>query len=562
MLRELVVHNFAIMEHLEVPFHDGLNIVSGETGAGKSILVGAVNLVLGGRASQEMIRTGAKEAIVECVFSVQDGEPLHQCLRDWGVEPAEDLSIRRAINRGGKNRVFVNDQTISLQQLQQLAKSLISISGQHENQLLLDPNVHLDFVDAFGNLWVGREAVGRVYAQWSAAGEELRKFRRLRDERAARAEFMRFQLNELEAAKLQPDEDALLDRERNLLKHAATLMEAAEGSYKSLYADRGAVLGALSGVKKNLQTLSHIDSSLKPLEDLLEQAVINLEELAHALQQYTNGISFDPRRLGDVEERLALLQRLGKKHGGGVAAMLDRLGELRSALGEDEDSPLREAQLEKGVEQERLAYLEAAQALSLERRGAAARLDGEVEKVLASLDMPHARFHVRFSDEEKNDPAPLPFTPTGIDRVEFLLSANPGEGLKPLARIASGGELSRILLAVKSLLSLNGEAETLIFDEVDTGIGGRTAELVGIQLQRLAAKNQVICITHLPQIACFGEHHYKVVKHSTGEETVTAIMSLSPEERIEELARMLGGVSVSEKTRAHAQEFLQRAQAK
>jgi DNA repair protein RecN (Recombination protein N) len=510
-----------------------------------------------------MIRTGAREATVECVFFLRNGGPLLDCLRGWGVEPAEELLIRRAINRNGRNRVYVNDQTVSLQQLQQLAKNLISISGQHDNQLLLDPSLHLDFVDAYGSLGDRREAVGRLFAKWSGAREEILKFRRLRDERQARSEYMRFQLNELETAKLQPGEDELLDRERNLLKHASVLMEAAEGSHRSLYADRGAVLGILSGVGKNLQTLNRIDPSLKPLEDHLEQAVIHLEELAHALQQYTNGISFDPRRLADVEERLALLQRLGKKHGGDVAAMLARLSELRSALGEDEDSPLREAQLEKALEARRAEYLEGAGALSLERREAAGRLNGEVEKVLASLDMPHARFRVLFEDDGKNDPEnPPAFTPSGIDRIEFLLSANPGEALKPLARVASGGELSRMLLAVKSLLSLNGEAETLIFDEVDTGIGGRTAELVGLQLQRLAGRNQVICITHLPQIACFGKHHYKVAKQSAGGETATTIAPLSPEERIEELARMLGGVSISEKTREHAQEYLSRAQAR
>jgi DNA repair protein RecN (Recombination protein N) len=540
-----------------------MNILSGETGAGKSILVGAVNLILGSRASQEMIRTGANEASVEAVFPLSGVNSLKARLHEWGLECSDEILIRRSINRNGRNRVFINDQMVTLQQLQQLARGLVSISGQHENQLLMDPDIHLGLLDAFGGLEPFCREVGSLYSDWFKTREKLNKLRRFKEEQVAQLEYMRFQLQELKSAKLQQDEDKTLEQERNLLRHAATLMEASEGAYQKLYAGRGAVLEQLADVEKSVETLRRIDPTQEPLLSHLEQARIQIEELAHALQQYAHRVSFDPQRLSAVEERLASLQRLGKKYGGSVEAMLTRLAELRDALGQEEDADLREEQMVKELEQLSQAYLEKARELSKLRREAAEHLSQEVQRTLASLDMSRARFAVSFHRDADGDPATgtdPSFASTGIDRVEFLLSANPGEDLKPLVRIASGGELSRILLALKSLLSRKGEAETLIFDEVDAGIGGRTAELVGLQLKRLADKHQVICITHLPQIACYGEHHYKVAKEMTGEETVTNICMLSSKDRVEELARMLGGISISEKTRAHARELLQRAQ--
>jgi DNA repair protein RecN (Recombination protein N) len=560
VLSELVVHNFAIIRHLEISFRSGLNILSGETGAGKSILVGAVNLILGGRASQEMIRTGANEASVEAVFAVQDGRSVGERLSEWGLEPSEGIVIRRSISRSGRNRVFVNDQIVSLQQLQQLAKELISVSGQHEHQLLLDTEVHLGLLDTFGHLDPSREEVAAVYGEWAGTREKLQKMKRFKQEQASQQEWLRFQLQELESAKLQPDEDKLLDQERNLLKHAATLHDAARSVHQSLYAGRGAVLEVLSGVEKNLGVLADIDPGQRPLLSHLEQARIHLEELSHSVQQYAGQISFDPQRLAAVDERLALLQKLGKKYGTTVDEMIGRMEEIRRTLGEGEDASFQESEMEKALEALRRTYLEKAEALSVKRHEVALQLTGEVERVLAALDMARARFAVAFDRRDGGgSPAEPSFTPTGIDKAEFILSANPGEDLKPLAKVASGGELSRILLALKSILSHKGEAETLIFDEVDAGIGGRTAELVGVQLQRLAGKHQVICITHLPQIACYGEHHYKVVKQTDGEETTTHIHLMPDKERMEELARMLGGISVSEKARAHARELLHRA---
>jgi DNA repair protein RecN (Recombination protein N) len=559
VLSELVVHNFAIIRKLEISFHPGLTILSGETGAGKSILVGAVNLVLGGRASQEMIRTGAVEAGVEALFVLSDSGFQRERLSELGLELAEEIVIRRSINRSGRNRVFVNDQMVTLQQLQQLAKGLISVSGQHEHQVLLDPDLHIELLDTFGALGPFRGEVATVYGEWAETREKLQRLRRFKKEQAAQVDWMHFQLQELESAGLQPDEDTSLEQERNLLKHAATLHEAAQATHQILYAGRGAVLELLANAEKHLDTLARIDPSQGPLLPHIEQARIHLEELAHSVQQYAHRISFDPARMAAVEERLALLQRLGKKYGGTVAEMIARREEIRGNLAQGEDSELREDEMEKALALLRDTYIEKAEHLSRKRHEIALQLTGEVEKTLASLDMGRARFGVSFDRPEAgaNHSEPL-FSPMGMDRAEFILSANPGEDLKPLAKVASGGELSRILLAVKSILSRKGEAETLIFDEVDAGIGGRTAELVGVQLKRLADKHQVICITHLPQIACYGEHHFRVAKDTNGEETVTNIHLMSPSERMEELARMLGGISISEKARDHARELLQK----
>lgn len=564
MLQEIVVNNLAIIRQLEVFFGPGLNVVSGETGAGKSILVGAVNLILGSRASQDLIRSGAKEAMVEALFKLPPDISLNTYLGELGIEFAGQLLIQRTISRSGRNRIFVNDQLVTLQQFQPLAASLASISGQHEHQTLLDPEIHLGLLDAFADLDDLCQDVASLYRQWSKVREELRKMQASRLQRAEQLLWMQAQLQELEAAGLKEGEKDALEHEVNVLKHAATLHDLAQRSYQSVYLDRDSILGQLASVEKNLEMLAKIDASQEPLRANLNEARIHLEELAHTLQKYASGISLDSHRLTAVEERLAALQRLTKKYGGSFDGLLQRRDELRGILNEDEQSDLVETKAQAELKQLQDKYLSRATELSAKRMEAGRRLAGEVEAVLANLDMHRARFEVQFEDRDRNNStsSDSAFSANGLDHLQFLLSANPGEDLKPLSKVASGGELSRILLALKSLLSRRGEAETLIFDEVDAGIGGRTAELVGRQLKLLAEKHQVICITHLPQIACYGDHHYRVAKQAHGKETLTEIELLSHEARIEELARMLGGIAISDKTRAQAIEFLQRAQQK
>ena len=556
MLTGLAIHNYAIIRDLEISFHPGFNVLSGETGAGKSILVGAVNLILGARASNEMIRTGAVEASVEAVVQLPPGCLCAQYLSQWGIGFGPELVIRRGIARSGRNRVFINDQAASVQQLQQLSPLLISVSGQHEHQLLLDPETHLGLLDSFANLDEACSQVRTIHTEWRQSSDGLARMRRAREQKAAQMDFLRYQIAELESAKIRPNEDSDLGREREILKNAATLTYASQRALNALYAEKGAILERLSEVEKEVRTIFNVDPSQSGLGEYLQQARIHIEETTHSLRHYAERIVFDPPRLAAVEERLALLAKLGKKYGSSADEMLARLEELRKMAGESEESSLREEEQEKEIESLRLAYIKSAGDLSRKRREAAAKLSSEVSRNLADLDMEQARFCVRFSEEDENPPL---FSPTGVDRIEFLLSANPGEDLKPLARVASGGELSRILLALKSLLGRKEEAETLIFDEVDAGIGGRAAELVGVQLNKLSERHQVICITHLPQIACYGKWHYLVKKQAEGNETSTTIRMLTESERSEELARMLGGISISEKVREHAKELMERS---
>jgi DNA repair protein RecN (Recombination protein N) len=562
LLCDLSVHHFAIIRDLHITFESGFNLLTGETGAGKSILVGALNLILGGRASQDMIQTGAGEATVEAFFDLRDQVATQSLLQQWELPAADELVIRRTISRTGRNRILVNGQIISVQQLQQLGGGLVSISGQHEHQRLLDTTMQLDLLDAAGDLEPHRKEVHTLFESFENVTARLQKLKKSREERASQLELMAFQLQELQAAKLQPAEDEDLERELNILKHAATLAETTHQAHDLLYGKRGAVLDELARIQAHVETLCRIDATQDPLLQQLGQGQLQLQELAHALQQYARRVHFDPQRLAAVEERLATIHRLTRKYGGHVGDLLDRITRIQKELARSESFAEEQAQLEAERQETRQCYLEKAVRLSEKRRAVAAQLGHSIQESLASLDMTRARFTIRFDPEDLDtSPTGLPMTATGLDQIEFLLSANPGEDLKPLARVASGGELSRILLALKSLLSLKGQAETLVFDEVDAGIGGRTAELVGLQLQRLAARHQVICITHLPQIACFAQHHYRVSKHSGSTETTTRIEILSPEERVEELARMLGGVSISAMTRAHAQEMLTKSQA-
>jgi DNA repair protein RecN (Recombination protein N) len=562
LLCDLSVHHFAIIRDLRISFESGFNLLTGETGAGKSILVGALNLILGGRASQEMIQTGAGEATVEAFFDLRDQVATQSLLQQWEVPTADELVIRRTISRTGRNRVLANGQIISVQQLQQLGGGLVSISGQHEHQRLLDTTMQLDLLDAAGNLERHRQEVHTLFDSFENVTARLQKLKKSREERASQLELMAFQLQELQAANLQPSEDEDLERELNILKHAATLAEATHQAHDLLYGKRGAVLEELSRIQAHVETLCRIDATQGPLLQQLGQGQLQLQELAHTLQQYARRVHFDPQRLAAVEERLTTIHRLTRKYGGHVGDLLDRITEIQKELARSESFADEQAKLEAERQETRQCYLEKAVRLSEKRRAVAAQLSHNIQQSLALLDMARARFTIRFDPEDlDNSPSGLPMTATGLDQIEFLLSANPGEDLKPLAKVASGGELSRILLALKSLLSLKGQAETLVFDEVDAGIGGRTAELVGLQLQRLAARHQIICITHLPQIACFAQHHYRVIKHSDGTETTTRIEILSAEERVEELARMLGGVSISAMTRAHAQEMLAKSQA-
>ena len=551
MLAELTIRNFAIIEELSVSFGPGLTVVTGETGAGKSILVNAINLLLGSRGSADLIRVGSQEATVTALF-----------LR--GKEDEEFL-VQRTLSVSGRNRVHVNGELTTVLALTDLCRGLVSISGQHEHQLFLDPQVQLHILDRYGDLEEMRQTYGAAFARLRETGAALERLRRQLRERRERAELSRFQVEDIARAKIEPDEELKLAAEREILRHAERLHQGAVSAYDLLYGESGAVVERLGQCEKILADLGRLDPSLQSPMSTLEDLRLRLEDVALALGEYYQRMEADPARLQWVEERLDLLHRLMRKYGGTTRAVLAEEEKLRRELEAVEDGEAAIAATERELEDLCRQAVSAARDLSTHRRETAERLARAMEDRLAALDMPYSRFTVPFDTEQQRTQGHAVqmgenlLDENGMDWVTLLFSANPGEEPRPMAKIASGGELSRIVLALKELQAKERAEETLIFDEVDAGIGGRTADMVGQRLKALARRHQVLCITHLPQIACYGEHHFAVRKATRHGRTTTTLEGLAGETRLEEIARMLGGVNVSTKTRAHAREMLEQA---
>lgn len=551
MLASLKVINFAIISKLEISFEPGLNIISGETGAGKSILVGAVNLVLGGRASPDLIRSGFDEARVEGLFDISSNENVKNLLEQHGFGTDEELLISRTISRTGRNRVFINGKLGTVSLVQQLTSGLVDISSQHEHQKLLDPETHLSVLDYFGNLSAELAEYEKEYLEYEVLKDRLERLLIEEKTKEDQVEFIRYQIREIKKLNLRPGEEKDLEKERNMLRHAEQLYRAAGESYELLYGESGAVLDKLDLIRKNLEELFRIDKDTGNFLEILELCRVNLSELAYSIRDYKRGITFNPGRLSEIESRLHEISRVIKKHGGSSDETLKHLRMLEEKLQRLENTGFLIEEVRAELEEVEARVRKKAERLSATRQEIAREFARRVEENLRKLGMPDARFSVGFSRLPGNQ-----LNRRGVDVAEFFFSANPGEEVKPLAKIASGGELSRIMLALKVLLSGSESREVLIFDEVDTGIGGKTASLVGKMLSRISTNQQVICITHLPQIACFGDVHFSVYKELRNGRTETFIERLSGKKREEEIARMLGGLAVSEKTLAHAKELL------
>ncbi len=551
MLASLKVINFAIISKLEISFEPGLNIISGETGAGKSILVGAVNLVLGGRASPDLIRSGFDEARVEGLFDISSNENVKNLLEQHGFGTDEELLISRTISRTGRNRVFINGKLGTVSLVQQLTSGLVDISSQHEHQKLLDPETHLSVLDYFGNLSAELVEYEKEYLEYEVLKDRLERLLIEEKTKEDQVEFIRYQIREIKKLNLRPGEEKDLEKERNMLRHAEQLYRAAGESYELLYGESGAVLDKLDLIGKNLEELFRIDKDTGNFLEILELCRVNLSELAYSIRDYKRGITFNPGRLSEIESRLHEISRVIKKHGGSSDETLKHLRMLEEKLQRLENTGFLIEEVRAELEEVEARVRKKAERLSATRQEIAREFARRVEENLRKLGMPDARFSVGFSRLPGNQ-----LNRRGVDVAEFFFSANPGEEVKPLAKIASGGELSRIMLALKVLLSGSESREVLIFDEVDTGIGGKTASLVGKMLSRISTNQQVICITHLPQIACFGDVHFSVYKELKNGRTETFIERLSGKKREEEIARMLGGLAVSEKTLAHAKELL------
>jgi DNA repair protein RecN (Recombination protein N) len=559
MLHELSITNFAIIDELHVSFADGLNIISGETGAGKSILIGAVSLLLGDRATAEMIRTKMDSATVEALFNIQNNKLLQEKLSGMGFSPGEELVIRRVISRSGKNRVQINGQMATLANLARISESLINICGQHEHQVILCAENHLDILDEFGGFPAQRRAYEVIYSRYQQICGRIEKLEELRRHREEKTDLIEFQLTEIKNLNPQAGEDAALAEEKKVLSNVQKLADWTDRAYSLLYAESGCINAQLKEVLARIGDIRKIDAGLSLSLSELENSYAVLQEAALVLRDYRGKLVFDPERLAAIDERLDAINRLKRKHGGTLEALLIRKRgleeELQQATGMEEELLKLQHEKDGAVRELRDKAME----LSRLRTQAAVRLKEAVDAEIHDLNMPHAGFFVQFlhrcSEEE------ISYGPKGGDVIEFYLTANAGEDPKALNRIASGGELSRIVLALKNVLSQTGSVATLVFDEVDSGIGGATAEIVGRKLHEISAHHQVICITHLPQIASFGGHHLLVTKQVSGGLTSAMVEEIDEQRKIEEIGRMLGGVDVTETAKDHAREMLAAAKA-
>ena len=565
MLRDLYIKDFAIIDSLHLSFAEGLNVLSGETGAGKSIIVGALNLLLGGRASADLIRTAKDEALVEAVFDLERCPEPRQCLHAWGIDSDDgQLIIRRIIARSGKNKIFIGDRLATMQMLSQLGSSLLDISGQYSQQLLLQTENHLDILDTFGGLQPLRAIYLEQYDRYSDMLRELSGLLELEKNKAQRRDLLSFQFDELEKAQLVPGEEEELLKERQILAHAERLYEKTYGVYAALYEADEPLLGNLKKTAGSIEEAAGIDAALNPLRENLNSLIINLEDIALSLRDYAEKIPLDSGRRELVENRLSDLQRLKKKYGKSSLELISCLQEIKQELDTLQGSSQRIETLRKELTRESGRLWQAAEELSLKRQQAARKLKKLIEQELATIGMKKTAFFTMFEKAERpaavDDSCSLGgLHSRGMDNAEFFIAPNVGEEPRPLSKIASGGELSRIVLAIKKIVAQHYRVGTLLFDEVDAGIGGAVAESVGEKLQEISGTHQVLCITHLPQIACFGTSHFSVRKTIQEGRTVTSVQLLDADERLDEITRMLGGRNITEKTKAHALEMLKGA---
>ena len=565
MLKELSIRNFAIIDDLQISFSDGLTILSGETGAGKSIILNAVNLLLGSRASADLVRTGAENAELEALFEISESGRVADIMTEHGYAPSDGLLVRRIISRGDANRVYINGRMATIQLLNAVTENLASISGQHVHQLLLKEEQHLLILDQFGGLTALRAEVSAYFHQLIPMLEKLEKLNTLKKRQTEHKELLEFQLREITAANPTQREDKELEQERARLKNAEQLYQVVYNSIESLYSAPGSVIEKLVDVKKNLDKVSHIDQQLKSKTAKLSDSTYQIEDLIEGLRSYLNSIQMDEKQLEAVEERLDTLNKLKRKYGGSIEAVFERLKSIEQDLTHVENiaESIRDTETQIGELQTKLR--DRALMLSRKRKKTAENFAKKVIRQLATLMLSKTEFKVLLQVlpvDEKTNPYLASkngmLTATGVDRATFLIAPNIGETLKPLASIASGGELSRVVLALKALLAKTDSVETVVFDEVDAGIGGGVAEVVGKKLADLANHHQVICITHLPQIAKFGDRHYRISKYVSGGRTRTSIGLLSDEDRHKEIARMLGGEKITQATLEHAREMLER----
>lgn len=564
MLQELRIENFAIVDRLELTFGPGLNIFTGETGAGKSIIVDALELLLGSRASLDQIRTGSDQAVIEAAVHLPKGNGLFERLLEQGlIDRGEDeLILRRVIARSGKGRILVNGHLVNLPTLQEIGRGWVDIHGQHEHQSLLYPENQLDLLDAYDRILPLRGEYKAIFRQWKSLKEQIEALQRHQQDKVRRQEYLQYQVQEIESAQLKPGEDTELEQERQVLVHSQKLSLHAQAAYQVLYETEASAFSILSEVEHHLKEIEAIDPRLTQTLKVWESAQAQLKEVAEQLRHYKDEIPHDPQRLQELEERLYLIGKLKKKYGATVEEILNHGASLSQELSLLEHQEERLTALQEEFGKQRKEVYDRVARLSQRRAQAARRLELDLEKEFKPLGLQEARFRVHLENaasvlSPEEEEAHL--SERGADRVTFLVATNPGEDPKPLSRVASGGELSRMMLSFKTVLAEADRIPVLVFDEVDAGIGGAVAEAVGRRLKSIAKTRQVFCITHLPQIAMLADAHYCVQKSQTRGRTVTRVKRLDDGERVQEIARMLGGQEITPTTLRHAKEMLLRS---
>jgi DNA repair protein RecN (Recombination protein N) len=563
MLQELSIKNFAIIDDLKISFSGGLTVLSGETGAGKSIIISAVNLLLGSRATAKIVRTGCETAELEALFQIKGQHEIVRLMKENAYDPEEGLLIRRIISRNDRHRIYINGRLATIQLLNMITENLASISGQHAHQSLLKEDQQLAVIDQFGGLTALRDSLYRCFHEIIPLVQRLNEMKTKKYRQTEHIQLLEYQKKEIQEAEITPGEDSDLEQERIRLKNSEALFQAARDCIESLYDSQGAVVEHLLEAKKNLEKAALIDPVLALPSKRISGTAFELEDIAEELRTYLKNIEMDESRLEAIEDRLNTLTRLKRKYGGSLDAVFLRRETIEQELSNLAGLTDHISDTEKELSRLHGTLVDLSTTLSKKRKEKAEILAEKVENELAALKMPRTQFKVSFQTilaETNANPYLVveknAVHETGIDHVLFLIAPNVGEPLKDLSNIVSGGELSRIVLALKAILARTEAVETIVFDEVDAGIGGSVAEVVGKKLSVLAGRHQIICITHLPQIAKFGDHHFSISKHVSEGRTKTFIKRLNGEERIKEIARMLGGEKITKATMVHAREML------
>jgi DNA repair protein RecN (Recombination protein N) len=564
MLTLLNISNFALIDDLQVEFDRGLNLLTGETGSGKSIIVDALGVLIGGRFTSDLIKTGKKRAFIEGLFLVERNLEMEEMLRSAGVElesrETSEIIIRRELSHNGRGKIFINHQLASQSLLRELRPFLVDIHGQGDQQTLFNPDTHLELLDAFAAAGSLRQEVAARYKDWSTVKRALDELRQDEAEKLQLIDILRFQIEELGRAQLTEGEDERLEEERRKLTNVEKLTGLSSESFSLIYEDSDSAIARIGQAARRVEELAEYESSFRGYLEGLRSARALLEDLSLSLRDFAEGLEFSPARLAEVENRLAEIGRLKRKYGGAIETVLEHLARSEERLSNIERSDERENEFRERLARARREYIEVSGALHRERLRAAREFERAVERDLAGVAIEDGRFEAVVSapseSEIEDEQISQAFSARGIDRVEFYFSANVGEAVRPLAKVASGGEASRLMLVLKTIANASEFPRTIVFDEIDTGIGGRVSEAVGDKLKRLSKTNQVLCVTHQPQIARFADSHLLVSKDVIDNRTAVSIERLDRRGRVEEIARMLTGAEITETARRHAREML------